>query len=404
MHASNKNVVFLHMESLNQLIFNHRHLFPNINNIHARSLRFNNFISTATSSLMAFSDLLHGDDNTLEHNVNLEENISVIRQTPSLFDQFKAHGYLTSGMGYPKNWASVDSIWSEDTPFNWYDTSDEMLSEMKRIVNQDEPFALYLWNLSSHLCYYDPIKNSGSNSMMRWQRGYQSMDLMVGQVLKCLLDANKLNNTIIVGFGDHGDDFWCHGFNGGYAHGIEPYTSLIHTPAFIFCPGLKSTDINSMVSMLDLHNTTLALLNLPTTPNANKSYFALSPKRQYCYSRNLFAQQKSQHNGSPLKKGYSITSEIFHLLKVEDRFSMYLWKTDPTNQFDVLPLLKYNQDGIPFLDLTEANQQRIGGAHPHIRHFFGNDMASLIDENYRKMKGKLEEWITGKSNYSNNPK
>lgn len=39
---------------------------------------------------------------------------------------------------------------------------------------------------------------------------------------------------MIIAFGDHGDDFWGHGFNGGYTHGIEPYTPLVHTPAFIF--------------------------------------------------------------------------------------------------------------------------------------------------------------------------
>lgn len=393
MNNIKKNVIFIHLESLNQIIFSQRCLFPNINKISASSIRFNNFISTATSSLMAFSDLLHGDDSTLEHNVHLEEGISIRRKNPSLFDHLKSLGYRTAGMGYPKNWANVDAIWSEKDSFDWFHTAEEMLSNIQGIVSHEDPFALYLWNLSSHLCYFDRIKNSGANSMERWQRGYQSMDLMVGHVLKILLDQNKLENTLIVGFGDHGDDFWSHGFNGGYAHGLEPYTSLTHTPAFIFCPGLKSIDINHMVSMLDLHNTVLTLLNNPCPPTTGKSFFAFSRGREFCYSRNLFSQQKSQHNGSPLKKGYAITSEIFHLLKVDEEFRMYLWKADPTNQLDILPLLKYNDEGLPFIDFAQVNQQRKGGAHPHMRHFFGQDMASLIDENYQVMKVNLNNWI-----------
>lgn len=77
-----KNIIFLHLESLNHTIFNNRQWFPFTNKIYNQSLRLNNFISTVTSSLMAFSDLLHGDDNTLEHNTHLEENISIHRHGP----------------------------------------------------------------------------------------------------------------------------------------------------------------------------------------------------------------------------------------------------------------------------------------------------------------------------------
>lgn len=192
MNSAKKNVVFLHLESLNQLIFNQRYLFPNLNNIYSRSVRFNNFMSSATSSLMAFSDLLHGDDNTLEHNMQLEENISIKRNSMSLFDRLTSEGYNTSGLGYPKNWANVDSIWSENNKFNWHDTAGEMFSEVQSVVSGEQPFALYLWNLSSHLCYSDNIKNSADNSMDRWSKGYQSMDLMIGHIINILIKEKKL--------------------------------------------------------------------------------------------------------------------------------------------------------------------------------------------------------------------
>lgn len=392
-----KNIIFLHLESLNHTIFNNRQWFPFTNKIYSQSLRLNNFISTATSSLMALSDLLHGDDNTLEHNTHLEENISIHRHGPALFDVLKQYGYTTAGMGYPKNWANVDTIWSETDTFNWYDSAKIMQAEMQQVVSRPEPFALYLWNLSSHLCYYDDIKRGGNNSLERWQRGYQSMDLMVGQTIKMLMENKKLDNTIIIAFGDHGDDFWGHGFNGGYTHGIEPYTPLVHTPAFIFCPGMKAVDLNHMVSMVDIYNTVLTLLDITPAEATEKHAFALTPQRRFCYSRNLFAQQKSQHGGSPLKKGYAITSEHFHLMKVDNQLKMFLWKADPANHFDILPLIKYKKSGEAYLVLDKAHRQRTGGIHPHMQHFFSADMVPLIVQHIDDMKLQLDVWIKNKN-------
>ena len=75
---------------------------------------------------------------------------------------------------------------------------------------------------------------------------------------------------------------------------------------------------------------------------------------------------------------------------------MLLWKTDPTNQLDILSLLKYNKSAIPFIDLEKVNRQRVGGAHPHITHFFSPDMAQVIADNFHDLQQQLELWIGGK--------
>lgn len=123
---------------------------------------------------MALSDLVHGDDDVLEHNFALEEGISVNRTSDTLFDQLQMFGYQTQGIGYPKSWASVDSVWSRSQSFHWHDSSIEMLAEAEEIVaDKTQPFALYCWNLSSHLCYADAIKRSGQHSFENWQLGYK---------------------------------------------------------------------------------------------------------------------------------------------------------------------------------------------------------------------------------------
>ncbi|MEY8709618.1 hypothetical protein A9B99_02575 [Mangrovibacter phragmitis] len=397
-----KNVIFIHLESLNQAIYSHRHWFPCLNSIVPHAYRFNNFISSATSSFMAVSDLLHGDGDVLEHNNNLELNLTVKRKTPALFDYLKKNHYATAGIGYPKNWANFDKIWSERDCYYWDDSSHEMLNRAEKfIANKDQPFALYVWNLTSHLCYMDQHKYSGSNSFQRWQRGYESMDNTVGEIMRLLATHKQFDNTILVIFGDHGDDFWNHGYYGGFAHALEPFTSLVHTPAFIFDPSLKGQDINHLVSMLDLRKTTLQLLNIPDdTPASVPAWNAFTGDRKYCFSRNLFAAQTGSGSGNPLKKGYSITSDDLHLLHADGQYKMFAWQADSGNHFDLLPLLVKDGQGKVHYDYKTLGAGRNNGPHPHVVAFLGQDSEAFLTEQFQILKAELDTFIQGKNKLS----
>lgn len=392
-----KNIVFIHLESLNQAIYSHRQWFPCLNSIVPHALRFNNFISSATSSFMAVSDLLHGDDNVLEHNVNFEVGLSVNRKSPALFDQLRQAGYRTAGLGFPQNWASFDTIWSEQDRFQWFDTADQMLHKAERVIaDRSQPFALYIWNLSSHLCYQDGYKAAGDNSFIRWQRGYESMDNTVGDILRLLMNHQQMENTTLVIFGDHGDDFWNHGLYGGFAHGIEPYTSLVHTPAFIYDSNYKARDINHLVSMVDLQKTVLEMQDIPVAATHTETWSALSGGRKYCFSRNLFAAQQGETPQTPLRKGYAITSELFHLLYVNDEYKMYAWQADGANQFNLLEYLKTDESGVA-IDYQRLGKGRAAGPHPHVQCFLYPGTESLIVEQFEVMSALLQQWIANKN-------
>lgn len=392
-----KNLIFIHLESLNQAIFSHRQWFPCLNSIAPHSLRLNNFISSATSSFMAVSDLLHGDDNVLEHNVNFEVGLSARRKNPSLYDQLSQAGYRTAGVGFPKNYVSFDTIWSETDRFSWFDTPPQMLEKAESLISHhSEPFALYVWNLSSHLCYQDSYKASADNTFTRWQRGYESMDNTVGDIIRLLMKHKQMENTTMVIFGDHGDDFWNHGINGGFAHGIEPYTSLVHTPAFIYDSRYKGRDINHLVSMVDLRNTTLELLCLRADEHSDSdNYSALTAKREYAYSRNLFAAQKGETSGNPLRKGYAITSELFHLVYVNNQYKMYAWQADGANQFNLLEYIN-NKNGNFSIDYSKLGIGRAAGAHPHVQNFLYPGCESLISSEFEIMSTLLQKYISKK--------
>ncbi|MEA9444206.1 sulfatase-like hydrolase/transferase [Candidatus Fukatsuia symbiotica] len=319
----------------------------------------------------------------------------------TLFDYLQQLGYQTLGVGYPKCWGmdDVDRVWSDHQPFNWYDDSAQMLAAAdKLIANKEQPFALYFWNMCSHLSYVDGIKARGQHSFERWRLGHQSLDTTVGEVLSLLLTYQQLENTVIVGFGDHGDDFWNHGLSSGWCHGVEPYTALVHTPAFIYDARYKGRDINHLVSMLDLKRTVLELLDKPCSNDELPGTFsALSGERRYCFSRNLFINQPDREKGNPLIKGYAITSEFFHLLYSQGKYQMFAWQADAGNHFDLLSQLVSDGNGKKYIDIEKLGAGRAGGPHPHILHFLGNP--AVIEDNYRVMHQILEYWITSKQKY-----
>lgn len=394
----NKNVVFIHLESLNQAIFSHRHWFPCLNSLIPHCLRLNNFMSSATSSIMAVSDLLHGDDNVLEHNKHLEEGVKVQEHASTLFDELRQAGYNTAGLGFPQSWGSVDNLWSKQDTFNWYPTSAQMLRHAEAVIaDASKPFALYIWNLSSHLCYQDNYKAASENSFQRWQRGYESMDNTVGDILRLLMDKKKMENTLLVIFGDHGDDFWNHGTYGGFSHAIEPYTSLVHTPAFIYDSRHKGRDVNHLVSMVDLKKTTLELLGLPYThASSTPAYSALSGERKYSFSRNLFAAQSGETPTNPLRKGYAVTSELFHLMLINDQYKMFAWQADMGNQFNLLDFLDTTKEGKAAIDYQTLGKGRPAGPHPHLGSFLAPGCEDLIYSSYVAMRKELENWLAEK--------
>ncbi len=272
-----------------------------------------------------------------------------------------------------------------------------MLEKAESLISHhSEPFALYVWNLSSHLCYQDSYKASADNTFTRWQRGYESMDNTVGDIIRLLMKHKQMENTTIVVFGDHGDDFWNHGINGGFAHGIEPYTSLVHTPAFIYDSRYRGRDINHLVSMVDLRSTALELIGLRADEHSDAdNYSALNAKREYAYSRNLFAAQKSESSGNPLKKGYAITSELFHLVFVNNQYKMYAWQADGANQFNLLEYINH-KNGNFSIDYSKLGIGRAAGAHPHVQNFLYPGCESLITSAFEKMSTLLQKYISNK--------
>lgn len=396
-----KNIVFVHLESLSSLTFNqYKNEMPALTNIMGQSITFENFYSTATSTLMAMKDLFHGNDFEMDNSVSIGD-IAEANLDDNIFDVLYENEYKTLGITYPmpfedaineRNiWSGLENKLIYKNDYN--DFIDNIDNHIKNSGINNKPFALYVWDIRSHLEYSDLSKAKGENSLERIQLGYSCIDNTLGLLIKVLKENNVFDNTIIVGFGDHGDDYWTHGINCGLSHSIQPYTNIVATPAFIFDSQIQPTVNKDLVCLTDLKSSILFLLGIEHESkfiHSGKNIFLENNK--YVFSRNLLANQKNHSSVEGLKKAYSITSKDYHLIVSDSGLEMYAHKMDPTNHNNLLSFFNFSNEG-------EIIFTKRGAMHTHFTNFMGADQIEDIYINFILMYQKLKERVLVKNNF-----
>lgn len=396
-----KNLVVIHMESLsNQILFQEMDNLKYFMKMKSESIDFPNFMSSASSSIMAFTDFFYGNDWELDLTTNFENDFKIAKKEKNLFTILDSEGYYAKGIAYPKPWkdeVNTYGIW--DVPNNPYDYSSlneeefyrNILNAMEDAKNQKLPLALHVWDIRSHLYYTDDLKEKGKNFFERRSLGYQSIDRTFKNVVTFLEELDMLDNTIIVAYGDHGDEFWSHSLNGGFCHSIEPYSTLVHTPCFIYDRTTKSSVNSNLVSLIDLKWIILDLLNI----NYIKKFDdigcnALQMEREFVFSRNLLANQTAKYNGV-LRKAYSVTNKDYHLMISPLGLEFYMYKVDPHNTFNLLSFLAIDNNG-EILDFDNR-----GAWHTHFRNVMRNDQVENLKENFKILYKELLNYVNKKN-------
>ncbi len=95
-----KNLILIHLESLNRISFEHNinHL-PNLKKILSSSKYYENYFSSATSTYMVINDLFYGNSEIFEHLTNIKDMFSVEINDKDLFTELQEHGYTTQVNG-----------------------------------------------------------------------------------------------------------------------------------------------------------------------------------------------------------------------------------------------------------------------------------------------------------------
>lgn len=416
-----KNIIFLHLESFSQLAFGHREWFPNLNRLYNHSTRLSRYFSAATSSDMTFCDVVYGDDRLFEHNIGVEGMAlhESDHDKSSIFDILIEHDYRVAGITCPDymtiqgtnlpledhTLARSSRLWSSKNAIDIKNVNSYplMMEETSRFISDKSgPFALYLWNLCSHISYMDRYKSRADNGLECYHKGLQSLDKTVGHLIQILIEQGQLDNTIIIGFGDHGDDYWTHGLKGGFSHVIEPYTTVTHTPAFIWQNETRGKDWDSLCSSVDLGITALNLLNIRNTDLSNHGVDIFTQGREYCYSRNLFVGQSNTRFGGAVKKGHSLTSDSLHLMKVLGCYSLYNYLADPGCHFDLLSLFALDDGKLTYVPEIALRKEVLRSSNLYWNTFHRHDgTIDFIIENFYKMRDQLNDMINTSKEFAN---
>ncbi|MCI8669498.1 MAG: LTA synthase family protein [Lachnospiraceae bacterium] len=377
-----KNLIVFHMESISNEIFgNHRYEFRNIEKLMNDSLNLGKFYSSATSSAMAISDFIHGNDFEMDKFTNFHDMMVEGKYGKGLYKILEEHGYVTLGIGYnyfPKT-EEVNShgIWdSECGAYKWIDDYESFMTQLTGFIEEqkDNPFAIHVWNLMPHVGQKCQDTEDAANFYDRINMAYESLNMTIETICDILKRNHLMDQTVIAGYGDHGDDKWTRSMNAGFTHTIEPYHNIINTPAFIYDSRLEPLYSDELVSLVDLKPTLLYLTGNETEEEFEAGGINLFKEcNNYVYSKRLFANQQyyediqaysmmKLHDFSDREfrnPAYAIISKKYTLLVSNQGCEMFMNQLDPFSYNNVLNFYRMDEKG----DLVSFDNQGAWRGH-----------------------------------------
>ena len=343
-----KNLLILHLESITrQRLADFASAFPNTRRLMRDALVFDNFFSSATSTLMVVSYLLHGND--FEFDTASEfEGMRPAANNRNLFSVLRNRGYnaqIVCLNGFHETNPTKLAAWPDDLPPVWGTNDFPTLFARFDELTDAPPFAIYVWDLITHIEHSLALAPFSSGLTDQIRRACGVADDAIGTMLATLERKGLLDSTTIVIYGDHGDDYWTHGFKGGMVHATEPYTQVTWTPLAIRDPGLASGTNSALASTIDIAPTCRALLGIPEPdafPYSGENLLAGAPER--VFSQNFTANQPDNRELG-IVKAFSVTDDTCHLVASSRGLELYAYRLDPGNQCNLLHFFDVFPDG-----------------------------------------------------------
>jgi arylsulfatase A-like enzyme len=343
-----KNLVILHLESISrQRLASFAAAFPNTRRLMERSRVYDNYFSSATSTLMVVTYLWHGND--FEFDAASEfEGMRPAGNNRNLFSLLHDHGYRTGVVclnAFHTLRATELSSWPDDLPPVWGTNEFPEFYARFDALTDTAPFALYVWDLVTHIEHSLALAPYSDGLTDQVRRACAVADEAVGELLAILERKGLLANTTIVMYGDHGDDFWTHGFKGGLIHGTEPYADVLWSPLAILDPTLPAGHDDRMASTVDLGPTCLALLGID---GSAEFAFSGSPLAvaggQIAFAQNFTASQPD-NKALGIAKTFAAIDATYALLASSRGLELYAHRLDPGNHCNLLRFFELGDDG-----------------------------------------------------------
>jgi len=342
-----KNLVVLHLESVSrQRLAAFAPAFPHTLRLMQEGACFDNYFSSATSTVMVLTYLMHANDFELDTSTEFD-GARPARNNRNVFETLQRAGYHTSLVclnGFPERPIRL-SAWGGDLPPIWETNDFPRLFERFDALTDAPPFAIYVWDLISHIEHSLAVAPGSRGLTDQLRRACGVADHAVGEMRGILERKRLLDDTTIVLYGDHGDDYWTHGYKGGMIHGTEPYTDIIATPLAIrdarVAPGIR----DDLASTIDIAPTCLSLLGIEAaTTFPHSGVDLLAGGAEFVYAQNFTANQPDSARLG-IAKAFSVTDKTYTLLVSSRGLEMYAHRLDPGCHCNLLHLFTLDDAG-----------------------------------------------------------
>lgn len=346
-----KNLVLIHLESISTLIFAHnKQYMPEIERLFRQGVYFDKHYASATSTLMSISAVMYGNDCETDAYCCYDDLVLEETHTKNLFCQLREAGYETQCFAYSSAAVSNDignsKVWNDGENFflpeTDYDVHIEKLQTFFHAA-QKNPFAVFVDSEITHCGVEDAQTILMDTFEERMILSYISLNHTVKVVMEELEKNNLLAETVVVLYGDHGDDKWTRAINSGFSHTVPPHTSVVQTPLCLLTADTEPFVIHDLVSSIDLKPTILSLLELENEDNFELGgRNILRETNQYVFSASLFLNQSEEesiqsakmiklnefHKKEVKNKAFAIISDGYCLMVGNDGMSFYNIKSD----------------------------------------------------------------------------
>ncbi len=357
-NREDKNIIVIHLESIsNEILNNHIHELPNVVGLMNQSLNFKNFIASASSSIMSLTDFFYGNELEIDNFTQFGDVYIKDSYAKNVFEILNQAGYKTLGLGCkptPADDMNKCNLWNFDGQiYEWEKSYPVFLEKIEKFIleNKNQKFGLHVWDLLTHLGHKDCYTNEGMTFHERMELSYYSLDEMVRLIVDALNKNNLLEKTVIVGYGDHGDEFFTRNINYGFSHSAEPYLNVVNTPSFIFDSRIEPFSYDGLVSLIDLKPAILKLTGVAYSEAfQNVGIDIFKQFNSVVYSRSMLANQReveeikspkmmklNNFSGIELRnKAYSIINNSYQLIVGRHGLEFFLRENDPSGYNNLL--------------------------------------------------------------------
>jgi arylsulfatase A-like enzyme/Flp pilus assembly protein TadD len=252
---------------------------PVLDRLAARGLRFEQAATVAPLTLPAHASLLSGTFPTF-HGVRDNGSFYVGDEITTVAESLQARGYRTGGF---VGAFVLDRRWGIAQGFDHYfDSFDLSRYEMaagldaaqrpgSEVVDhalawlaedRDRPFLAWIHLYDPH-SPYTPPEPYRSRFPATMQGAYDgevaSTDAQVGRLLDYLQSVGRLDRTLVVIVGDHGESL---GEHGEQQHGFFVYDAAVRIPLIVAGPGVPARVVPDQVRIVDVMPTILDLVGI----------------------------------------------------------------------------------------------------------------------------------------------